>query len=79
MKTTAVEASWVFVRNIVNAHRRDDQQTTCNNISCIWLEIRPEKGKSILIGNMYRPPDSRVEFNKRFENFIDKVLREEKR
>ena len=27
---------------------------------------------------MYRPPDSKVEYNDRFEEFIDNVLNEEK-
>ena len=27
---------------------------------------------------MYRPPDSRVEFNDRFEEFIDSLLNEDK-
>ena len=27
---------------------------------------------------MYRPPNSKVEFNDKFENFIDYVMREEK-
>ena len=27
---------------------------------------------------MYRPPDSKVEYNDRFEEFIDNVLKEEK-
>ena len=31
-----------------------------------------------LIGNMYRPPNSKVEFNDRFDNFIDIVSREGK-
>ena len=35
-----------------------------------------EKGNPILIGNMYRPPDSRVEYNDRLEEFIDNVLQE---
>ena len=38
--------------------RREDLET--NDISCIWLEIIQEKGKSFLIGNLYRPPDSRI-------------------
>ena len=66
----------VYVRNGKNARRRDDLGT--NGISCIWLEITPEKGKSFLIGNMYRPPDSRVQFNDRFESCIDYVFREER-
>ena len=49
-----------------------------NGISCLWLEISPDKGKPFLVGNMYRPPDSRIEYNDRFEEFIDTVLNEEK-
>ena len=30
------------------------------------------------MGNMYRPPNSKVEFNDRFEKHIDHVMREEK-
>ena len=66
----------VYVRDGINAKRREDLET--NDISCIWLEISPVKGKSFLVGNMYRPPDSKVEYNDRFENFIDNVLTEEK-
>ena len=40
----------VFVRNGINARFRDDLET--NGISCIWLEITLEKGKSFLIGNI---------------------------
>ena len=66
----------VYVRDGINAKRREDLET--NDVSCIWLEISPVKGKSFLVGNMYRPPDSKVEYNDRFENFIDNVLTEEK-
>ena len=66
----------VYVRNGINAKRRADLET--NNISCIWLEITPDRGKSFLVCNMNRPPNSKVEFSDRFENFIDGVLREEK-
>ena len=41
-----------------------------NDISCVWLDISQNKGKSFLIGNMYRPPDARVEYSDRFEDFI---------
>ena len=49
--------------------RRKDLET--NDISCIWLEIIQDKGKSFLLGNMYRPPDSKIEYNDRVEEFID--------
>ena len=38
----------LVIRNGINARRRDDLET--NGISCIWLEITLEKGKSFLIG-----------------------------
>ena len=66
----------VYVRNGINARPRDGLET--NGISCIWLEMTPEKGKSFSIGNMYRPPDSRIEFSDRFESFIDYVFRDDK-
>ncbi|MES9881480.1 MAG: reverse transcriptase family protein, partial [Sedimenticola sp.] len=62
----------VFVKSGINAKRRDDLES--HNISCIWLEISPVIGKSFLVGCMYRPPDSKIEWNDRFENFIDQVL-----
>ena len=66
----------VYVRNDIRAKRREDLET--NEISCLWLEITPDKGKSFLVGNMYRPPDSKIEYNDRFEEFIVTVLNEEK-
>ena len=42
------------------------------------VRISPAKSKPFLVGNMYRPPDSRVEFNDIFEEFIDSLLNEDK-
>ena len=55
----------VYVRNGINAKRRLDLET--NNIECIWLEITVGKSKPFLVGNMYRTPNSKVEFVDRFE------------
>ena len=66
----------VYVRNGINAKRRIDLEI--NDIACNWLEITVGKSKPFLIGNMYRPPDSKVEFIDRFENFIDNVSGEGK-
>ena len=44
----------------------------------IWLEIKPNKSKSFLVGNIYRPPNSTVQWNSIFEECIEKVLGEEK-
>ena len=57
---------------------QNHQNLETNDMQCVWLEITPDRGKSFLIGNMYRPPNSKVEFNDKFENFIDYVMREEK-
>ena len=40
--------------------------------------INAKRREDFLVGNMYRPPDSRVEFNDRFEEFIDSLLNEDK-
>ena len=66
----------VYVRHGINAKRRLDLEI--NDIACIWLEITTCKSKPFLIGNMYRPPDSKVEFIDRFESFIDNVPSEGK-
>ena len=57
----------VYVWNGINAKRRLDLET--NNIECIWLEITVGKSKPFLVGNMYRPENSKVEFIDRFESF----------
>ena len=66
----------VYVKNGINAKRREDLEI--NDISCVWLEISQNKSKPFLIGNMYRPPDSRVEYNDRFEDFIENASEEGK-
>ena len=66
----------VYVKNGINAKRREDLEI--NDISCVWLEISQNKGKSFLLGNMYRPPHSRVEYSDRFEDFIENASEEGK-
>lgn len=66
----------VYVRDHIMSKRRDDLET--NDIACLWLEITPNKGKPFLCGTMYRNPSELVEWNDRFELFIEKVLTEGK-
>ena len=42
------------------------------------MEIRPPKSKPFLIANIYRPPNSTVQWSEIFEENIENVLREEK-
>ena len=48
----------VYVQNGINAKRRDDLET--NDIQFVWFEITPDWKKSFLIGNMFRPPNSKA-------------------
>ena len=66
----------VYVRNGINARRREDLET--NDIPCLMLEISPTNSRSFLVGNMYRPPNATVDFNDRFEDFIDVINNEDK-
>ena len=67
----------VYVKNGIHAKRREDLEI--NDISCVWLEISQIKSKPFLIGNMYRPPDSRVENSDRFEDSIENASEEGKK
>ena len=69
-----MEGILVYVKKGINVKRRVDLET--NVISCTWLEIIHENDESFLIGNLYRPPDSRTEYNDSFEDFMDKVSNE---
>ena len=66
-----MEGVLVYVKKGINVKRRVDLET--NAISCILLEIIQEKDESFLIETLYRPPDSRNEYNYSFEDFMDKV------
>ena len=60
----------------ISCKRRLDLEQ--ENFECIWLEIKPIKSKPFLIGNIYRPPNSTIQWNGIFEDVIENVLREEK-
>ena len=66
----------VYVKERVCCSRRSDLEH--KNIECIWVEIKPAKSRPFLIGNIYRPPNSTVQWNEYFEDFIENVLQEEK-
>ena len=66
----------VYVKEGVFCDRRLDLEHQM--LECIWLEIKPINSKSYLVGNIYRPPNSSVQWNEFFEDCIEKVLQEEK-
>lgn len=66
----------VYVKDGVCCNRRSDLEL--DNLECIWIEITPPKSKTFLVGNIYRPPNSIVQWNEIFEECIENVLTEEK-
>ena len=46
-----------------------------DEMECIWLEMKPIKSSSYLIGVIYRPPDSSKHLPKNFNNSFDEMLR----
>ena len=66
----------VYVKEGICCTRRTDLEH--ESLECLWLEIKPVKSKSFLVGNIYRPPNSTVQWNTIFEDCIENVLREDK-
>ena len=58
------------------AKRRADLEE--GNIESLWVEITPTKGKSFLIGTVYRNPAERADWIDRDETLIDIVLLDKK-
>ena len=58
----------VYVKDHIMAKRREDLES--NDIACLWLKISLSKGKSFLLGSLYRNPTERVEWMDRFEQFF---------
>ena len=66
----------LYAENGVACKRRPDLEN--EQLECIWLEVKPNKSKSFLVGHMYRPPNSGIIWNEHFEECIENVLKEEK-
>ena len=66
----------VYVKDGVCCKRRADLEHQM--LECIWVEIKPKNNCSFLVGHIYRPPNSSIQWNEFFEDCIEKVLQEEK-
>ena len=66
----------VYIKDGTSASRRADLEL--KDLECIRLEIKPKKSKPFLLGNIYRPPNLKIEWNAMFEDCIENVLKEEK-
>ena len=65
----------VYVTQSLTSHRRFDLEA--DSIECIWIEVLFNKSKPLLMGHVYRPPDTSVylpeDFNEKFETILEKV------
>ena len=70
----------VYVHESLTNHRRLDLEEA--SIECMWTEVLVKNSKPILVGNLYRPPDSSdylpEDFNDRFETMLSNVCCEDK-
>ena len=66
----------VYVKEGISCTRRSDLEQ--ESLECVWLEIKPVNSKSFLLGNIYRPPSSTIQWNENFEECIENVLQEDK-
>ena len=66
----------VYVKDGVCCKRRADLEHQM--LECIWVEIKPKNNCSFLVGHIYRPPNSSIQWNEFFEDCMEKVLQEEK-
>ena len=70
----------VYVNESLTHHRRFDLEE--DSIECVWVEVPVNKSKPVLVGNLYRPPDSSNylpdDFNDKFDSMLAKVCCEDK-
>ena len=70
----------VYVTETLTSHRRFDLEA--DGIECIWSEVLFNKSRPLLMGHVYRPPDTSdylpEDFNEKFETMLEKVCCEEK-
>ena len=65
-----------YVKEGVCCSRRSDLEH--ESLECIWIEVKPINSRSFLVGHIYRPPNSTVQWNEFLEECLENVLQEEK-
>ena len=66
----------VYVKEGIKTCRRTYLEN--ENLECIWLGTKPKKSKPFFVGNIYRPPNSTIQWNELFEACIENALGEDK-
>ena len=62
----------IYISNKLMFNRREDLEH--EDIESIWVEIVLKKAKNLLIGTMYRPPDSSLYHDKNFDTKFESIL-----
>ena len=62
----------VYIGDHLNFDKRPDLEV--DGIECCWIEIFVKKSKSLLVGVLYRPPDSSSYLSENFELLLDEML-----
>ncbi len=66
----------MYIHNDITYKEREDLQH--KHIEVTWIEITYPNAKPILVGTVYRPPDSLVEWYNDFIEMYDHAYAEEK-
>ncbi|MEW8547607.1 MAG: reverse transcriptase family protein, partial [Candidatus Thiodiazotropha sp.] len=61
----------VYIRDTISFKRRQDLEI--NNLEAVWVEVSI-KSKTVLIGGMYRPPNSTVEYFNLISESLDRAF-----
>eukprot|EP00794_Sanderia_malayensis_P020943 gene20943-22996_t len=70
----------VYIRDDIQWQRRKDLEV--NGVECLWIELFIKNSRSVLLGVIYRPPDTSKYLNKDFdakcEDMLNIILSEDK-
>ena len=61
----------MYIRNSLTFIRRNDLET--DDVECIWIEMKCKQRQHVLIGSLYRPPSSPVDFIDKLGDIIERV------
>ena len=61
----------MYIRNSLTFIRRNDLEM--DDVECIWIEMKCKQRQPVIIGSLYRPPSSPVDFIDKLGDIIDRV------
>ena len=61
----------MYIRNSLTFIRRNDLET--DDVEAIWIEMKCKQRQPVIIGSIYRPPSSSIDFIDKLGDIIDRV------